>query len=76
MRWQRRGARRSGTPRSGSTARNARSTSIRRADLGPGQTFAGPAVVTQDDCTTVVPPGYVTRVDEYANLRITREAAQ
>jgi len=32
--------------------------------------------VTQDDCTTVVPPGYVTRVDEYANLRITREAAQ
>ena len=48
----------------------------RRADLVPGQTFAGPAVVTQDDCTTVVPPGYVTRVDEYANLRITREAAQ
>jgi N-methylhydantoinase A len=48
----------------------------RRADLVPGQTFAGPAVVTQDDCTTIVPPGYVTRVDEYANLRITREAAQ
>jgi N-methylhydantoinase A len=48
----------------------------RRADLVPGQSFAGPAVVTQDDCTTVVPPGYVTRVDEYANLRITREAAQ
>lgn len=47
----------------------------RRADLVPGQTFAGPAVVTQDDCTTVVPPGYVTRVDEYANLRITREVA-
>jgi len=48
----------------------------RRADLVPGQTFAGPAVVTQDDCTTVVPPGFVTRVDEYANLRITREAAR
>jgi N-methylhydantoinase A len=47
----------------------------RRADLVPGQTFAGPAVVTQDDCTTVVPPGYVSRVDEYANLRITREVA-
>lgn len=46
----------------------------RRADLTPGQTFAGPAVVTQDDCTTVVPPGFVTRVDEYANLRVTREA--
>jgi N-methylhydantoinase A len=48
----------------------------RRADLVPGQTFSGPAVVTQDDCTTVVPRGYVTRVDEYANLRITPEAAQ
>jgi N-methylhydantoinase A len=48
----------------------------RRADLVPGQTFNGPAVVTQDDCTTVVPPGCITRVDEYANLRITREAAQ
>ena len=48
----------------------------RRTDLVPGQTFSGPAVVTQDDCTTVVPPGYVSRVDEYANLRITPEAAQ
>jgi N-methylhydantoinase A len=48
----------------------------RRVDLVPGQTFSGPAVVTQDDCTTVVPLGYVSRVDEYANLRITPEAAQ
>jgi N-methylhydantoinase A len=48
----------------------------RRVDLVPGQTFSGPAVVTQDDCTTVVPRGYISRVDEYANLRITPEAAQ
>jgi N-methylhydantoinase A len=48
----------------------------RRADLVPGQNFAGPAVVTQDDCTTVVPQGYLAKVDEYANLRITREAAR
>jgi N-methylhydantoinase A len=48
----------------------------RRADLIPGQTFSGPAVVTQDDCTTVVPQGYLARVDEYANLRITREAVR
>ncbi|GJD53021.1 Acetone carboxylase beta subunit [Methylobacterium crusticola] len=47
-----------------------------RADLLPGQTFAGPAVVTQDDCTTVLPPGFAARVDEYANLRITPEAAR
>jgi N-methylhydantoinase A len=48
----------------------------RRADLKSGETFAGPAVVTQDDCTTVVPPGMTARVDEYANLRIATEAAR
>jgi N-methylhydantoinase A len=49
---------------------------FRRADLRPGETFAGPAVVTQDDCTTVVPPGMTARVDKYANLRIATEAAR
>jgi N-methylhydantoinase A len=49
---------------------------FRRGDLKPGQIFAGPAVVTQDDCTTVVPPGMTARIDEYANLRIASEAAQ
>jgi N-methylhydantoinase A len=49
---------------------------FRRVDLRPGETFAGPAVVTQDDCTTVVPPGMTARVDEYANLRIATEAAR
>jgi N-methylhydantoinase A len=47
----------------------------RRADLRAGQTFAGPAVVIQDDCTTVVPPGFAGRVDEHANLRLTIEGA-
>lgn len=42
----------------------------RRSELLPGQTFEGPAVVTQDDCTTVVPTGFSVHVDEYANLRI------
>jgi N-methylhydantoinase A len=46
-----------------------------RTDLEPGQSFAGPAVVTQDDCTTVVPPGMTVRIDEYANLRIVPETA-
>jgi N-methylhydantoinase A len=44
----------------------------RRNDLASGQTFAGPAVVVQDDCTTVVPSGFAVRVDEYTNLRIAR----
>ncbi|HEU4988041.1 MAG TPA: hydantoinase/oxoprolinase family protein, partial [Rhizobiaceae bacterium] len=41
-----------------------------RADLLPGQTLEGPAVIAQEDCTTVVPPGFGLRVDEFGNLRI------
>lgn len=44
-----------------------------RSDLKPGQSFAGPAVVTQDDCTTVVLPNMAVSVDAYANLRIVPE---
>jgi N-methylhydantoinase A len=44
----------------------------RRNALRAGQNFAGPAVVVQDDCTTVIPAGFAVRVDEYTNLRITR----
>ncbi len=42
----------------------------RRADLRAGQRFVGPAVVLQDDCTTVVTPGAVVTVDPYGNLLI------
>jgi len=42
----------------------------RRADLLAGQRFAGPAVVMQDDCTTVVTPGATVTVDPYGNLLI------
>jgi len=44
-----------------------------RADLRPGRHFAGPAVVSQDDCTTVVPPGFTVEVDLRSNLILTRE---
>ncbi|WP_226575731.1 hydantoinase/oxoprolinase family protein [Acuticoccus sediminis] len=47
----------------------------RRAALSPGASFDGPAVVLQDDCTTVVPAGFTVAVDAYHNLRITRGAA-
>jgi N-methylhydantoinase A len=47
---------------------------FKRADLVAGQSFTGPAVVMQDDCTTVVPPGFTVNVDGYTNLRIVREA--
>ena len=46
-----------------------------RATLSPGQHFAGPAIVAQDDCTTVVPPGFAARVDGWGNLVIEPEEA-
>ena len=43
-----------------------------RERLRPGHLFAGPAVVTQMDATTVVPPGWKARVDPVGNLIIER----
>lgn len=47
----------------------------RRSELRAGQTFSGPAIVAQDDCTTVVPPGMHVRVDAHTNLRISTAGA-
>jgi N-methylhydantoinase A len=38
--------------------------------LTPGDTFAGPALITEYSSTTVLPPDWRARVDEYANLII------
>jgi N-methylhydantoinase A len=40
----------------------------RRADLKPGMTVAGPAIVEQSDTTTVVEPRMNLRVDRFHNL--------
>jgi N-methylhydantoinase A len=47
-----------------------------RAALRPGNRFAGPAVVTEFDSTTVVLPGYLAEVDRYSNILITPEGAR
>ena len=39
-----------------------------RAGLIAGDTFGGPAIVEQYDSTTLVPPGFRVRVDEFGNL--------
>ncbi|HUF87509.1 MAG TPA: hydantoinase/oxoprolinase family protein [Thermohalobaculum sp.] len=44
-----------------------------RTRLRPGQGFAGPAIVAQDDCTTVVPIGSRAEVDAWGNLVIRAE---
>ncbi|HXX85129.1 MAG TPA: hydantoinase/oxoprolinase family protein [Casimicrobiaceae bacterium] len=41
-----------------------------REQLLPGVSFEGPAIVEQNDCTTVVEPGMVTRVDAFGNLLV------
>jgi N-methylhydantoinase A len=47
-----------------------------RGALRPGNCFAGPAIVTEFDSTTVVLPGYVADVDRYSNILITPEGAR
>lgn len=44
-----------------------------RTSLHPGQSFSGPAIVAQDDCTTVVPIGSRAEVDAWGNLVIRAE---
>jgi len=44
-----------------------------RAALQPGHRLHAPAIVTQDDTTTVIPPGFALQVDPFGNLVITRE---
>ncbi len=44
-----------------------------RGKLDVGLAFSGPAVLDQLDCTTVICPGQVARVDEWKNLIVTEE---
>jgi N-methylhydantoinase A len=44
-----------------------------REKLDVGLRVAGPAVLDQLDCTTVICPGQVARVDEWKNLIVTEE---
>ena len=39
-----------------------------RPALGPGNRFAGLAIIEQMDATTLVPPGWTARVDRWLNL--------
>jgi N-methylhydantoinase A len=39
-----------------------------REQLAPGMHGVGPAIVEQPDTTTVVPPGFRARVDQFDNL--------
>ncbi|WP_431324072.1 hydantoinase/oxoprolinase family protein [Rhizobium sp. YTU87027] len=43
-----------------------------RSDLMAGHGLHGPAIIAQDDTTTVVPPGFELQVDRFGNLVITK----
>ena len=43
-----------------------------RERLAPGMTFAGPAIVDQEDATVFVAPGFRARVDAATNLLLER----
>ena len=43
-----------------------------RSELTPGERLDGPAVVYQEDSTTIVPPGWRAEVDLHANIVMTR----
>ncbi|MCW2766710.1 MAG: hypothetical protein JWO11_2669 [Nocardioides sp.] len=43
-----------------------------RADLPPGATFVGPAIIEEFGSTVPLHPGFTARVDEYLNIIVTR----
>jgi N-methylhydantoinase A len=43
---------------------------LERARLLPGHSVAGPAVIEQIDCTTVIEPGQTATVDDHGNVVI------
>jgi N-methylhydantoinase A len=43
-----------------------------RSGLGPGTLLPGPAIIEALDSTTVVPPGWAARVDEFGCIRLGR----
>jgi N-methylhydantoinase A len=47
-----------------------------RADLAPGATVVGPAVIEEFGSTVPLHPGFTARVDEYLNIIVTRTAEE
>lgn len=45
-----------------------------RADLGPGSMVPGPAVIAEDETTTVVPSGYVARINPLGSIILEKQS--
>ena len=46
-----------------------------RADLTPGSRIPGPAVIVEDETTTIVLAAYVARIDALGYIVMTKEKA-
>ena len=46
-----------------------------RAALRPGARLAGPAIVAEDETSTLVPPGWSARIDAHGYIELLRESA-
>ena len=51
-------------------------TFVHRSAIGSDASLAGPLVVEEETCTTVVPPGFVAKLDGLGNLILTSRGAQ
>ena len=49
---------------------------VRRGVLAAGHSFQGPAIIVEETATTVVPPGFTVRVDQYGSLVIRQDVAK
>jgi N-methylhydantoinase A len=49
---------------------------LKRMWMPADQVYPGPHVIEEDSATTVVPPGYQSRVDSFGNILIVRSNAQ
>ena len=45
----------------------------RRLDLEPGQTFEGPAILTEDETSTVVPPNFKAMLNALGEIELLRK---
>ncbi len=55
------------------SASEVRAALLDRENLRAGARFDSPAILTQDDCTTVVPPGWTAAVDRNLSIVLTRQ---
>ena len=56
----------------GGSAQSGEADVFSRSDLAPGMSLSGPALIVEDQTTTVVPTGFVVQVDTGGHLVLTR----